>query len=163
MAFITGEVMVHSIVHYVFLPGGAGLFLYLYVLAAVIAVLGIIATFRSTLDNMLADPDQFPIYLNRFFVKVSMVEFLPIAIVILGYAFSPAEQMEIGDALIPVVIVALLMIFNIFYIFSQRSPAGEVGKELKQRIQPFIFIAVALANAIPIIAIVFILLTINPS
>ncbi|WP_080872472.1 hypothetical protein [Oceanobacillus timonensis] len=139
------------------------MFLYLYVLAAVIAVLGIIATFRSTLDNMLADPDQFSVYLNRFFIKVSMVEMLPIAMVILGYVFSPAEQLKISDAFIPIIIVALFMIIDIFYIFSQRSPAGEVGKELKQRIQSFILIAIALANAIPVIAIVFILVTVSPS
>ncbi|WP_040978301.1 hypothetical protein [Oceanobacillus jeddahense] len=137
--------------------------LYIYVLAAAIAVLGMIGIFRTTLDNMLTEPEKFQALLSNFFVKVSMVEILPIGMVILGYVFSSNEPLSMTDAIIPIVIIAILMIFNIFYIFLQRSPAGNVENELKQRIQSFIFITMALANAIPIVAIVFIFTSINSS
>jgi len=137
------------------------MFLYLYVLAAAIAVFGMIVVFRSTMDNMLTEPEKFPQHLNRFFTKFSILEILPIAMIVLGFIFPPSEQLDMSDALIPIVIIGLLMIIHIFYIFSQRSPAGNVEKELKQRIQPFIFLAMALGNAVPIIAIVFILLIVS--
>lgn len=137
------------------------MFLYLYVLAAAIAVFGTIVLFRSTMDNMLTEPEKFSQYLNGFFTKFSIVEILPIAMIVLGFVFPPSVQLNMTDALIPIVIIGLLMIINIFYIFSQRSPAGNVEKELKQRIQPFIFIAMALGNAVPIISIVFLLLIVS--
>ncbi len=80
--------------------------------------------------------------------------------VVLGFTFSPGEALEMADAYVPIAIIAVLIIFNMFYIFSQRSPAGNVEQDVKQRLQMLIFLTIALANSIPFIAIVFILLTV---
>lgn len=136
------------------------MYLYIFVLAAVIAGLGIIRLFRSTLDDMLTNPESFQHYMTRFFTRVAMVEIIPILMLVLGFAFPPSEELVMSDAYIPLTIIAIIIIFNVLYTFSQRSPAGTVEKELAQRIQTFIFVTIALANAIPFIAIVFILLTV---
>lgn len=135
--------------------------LYIFVLAAAIAVLGIIRVFRSTMDNMLTEPKKVPQFMSSFFTKVALVEFLPIIMLILGFVFPPGEQLEMADAYVPIAIIVVLIIFNMFYVFSQRSPAGNVEQDMKQRIQMLVFLTFALANSIPIIAIIFIILTVN--
>lgn len=137
------------------------MYLYIFVLAAVIAVLGIIRVFRSTVDNMLTEPEKVQQYMSGFFTKVALVEFLPIILVILGFVFLQGEQLEMADAYVPIAIIVILIIFNMFYVFSQRSPAGNVEQDMKQRIQTLIFLTIALANSIPFIAIIFIILSVN--
>ncbi|MCT1905343.1 hypothetical protein [Oceanobacillus sojae] len=137
------------------------MYLYIFVLAAVIAVLGIIRVFRSTVDNMLTEPEKVQQYMSGFFTKVALVEFLPIILVILGFVFLQGEQLEMADVYVPIAIIVILIIFNMFYVFSQRSPAGNVEQDMKQRIQTLIFLTIALANSIPFIAIIFIILSVN--
>ncbi|WP_152656820.1 hypothetical protein [Oceanobacillus sp. CFH 90083] len=134
--------------------------LYIFVLAAVIATLGTIRIFRSTLDNMLTEPEKLPKYMSDFFMKIALVEVLPIAMLILGFVFSSEEQLVMSDAYIPIAIIVIFITFSMFYIFSQRSPAGNVEQDMKQRIQMLIFLTLAFANAIPFMAIVFILLSV---
>ncbi|GIO25277.1 hypothetical protein [Oceanobacillus sp. J11TS1] len=136
------------------------MYLYIFVLAAVIAGLGIIRLFRSALDDLLMNPDDFQRYMNQFFTRVALVEVIPILMLVFGFAYSPSEELVMSDAAIPLAIIAIIIIFNIFYTISQRSPAGNIEKELAQRIQTFIFITIALANAIPLIALVFILMVV---
>lgn len=152
--------MVHSLLKSFSRRRCSSMYLYIFVLAAAIAVVGIIGVFRSTVDNMLTEPEKIPQYMSSFFTKVALVEFLPIVMVVLGFTFSPGEPLEMADAYVPIAIIAVLIVFNMFYIFSQRSPAGNVEQDVKQRLQMLIFLTIALANSIPFIAIIFILLTV---
>ena len=126
--------------------------LYIYVLAAAIAVFGILIAFKINVEKIKENPDQREKAQQNFFIGVAISESIPIILLIFGFInMETASSME--EIYLPVILVIMLMAFAIFFVFLQRS----VGVEAKSKevIKVFSFIGIAMANAIPIIALVF--------
>ncbi|WP_087973594.1 hypothetical protein [Oceanobacillus rekensis] len=123
---------------------------YLFVAAAVIAVIGIMIVFKINMDKIKENPEQLENAQQKFFIGVAMSESIPILLVI--FALINAEPVPVEDLYLPMAIVILMMVFAAFFIFLQRNV--DVEKAQKQQVNTFSMIALMLANAIPIIALV---------
>ncbi|SEM20031.1 hypothetical protein SAMN05192533_101391 [Mesobacillus persicus] len=139
---------------------------WLFVLAAVIAVLGILAAFKNfmgkvqqkfesekSLNMQSLQKEQM-----QFFFKVALVEAIPILMIVYGFMLiDPTQEQSIAFPIILILAVlgfALLQVLNI-----RRAVLGyeEPPKELKTIVHTLLFIGIALMSAIPILSIVALL------
>jgi F0F1-type ATP synthase membrane subunit c/vacuolar-type H+-ATPase subunit K len=125
--------------------------LYIFVIAAAIAVIGILLIFKRQVEQIKEDPSRVGVAQQNFFIGTAIIEIVPILLLI--YGIVNLETVPVEEIYVPVVIVALLMVFSVFFILLQR--AVDVDEESKQPVTTFSFVAIAMANAIPLIAIVF--------
>ncbi|MFC4025007.1 hypothetical protein ACFOUV_14530 [Oceanobacillus longus] len=123
---------------------------YLFTVAAVIAVIGIMVVFKINIDKMKENPEQFGKAQNNFFIGVALSESIPIILIVFG--LINAEPVPMEELYIPAAIVIMMMVFAAFFIFLQRNV--DVAEDQKQQVNSFSLIALMLANAIPIIALV---------
>ncbi len=136
---------------------------WLFVLAAVIAVIGILAVFRNYMGKLQgiieADKDMDMGAIGReqtqFFIKVAMVEVVPIMLIVLGFLFMDSTGEY--NPLIPIVIIVAVLLFALLQVFNIRR--NMIGyNEAPTQIQPIVttmcFIGVAFMTAFPIIAII---------
>ncbi|WP_339226557.1 hypothetical protein NSQ77_13500 [Oceanobacillus sp. FSL K6-2867] len=123
---------------------------YLFSAAAVIAVIGILACFKINLDKIKENPEQVAKAQTNFFMGVAISESLPLIMII--FALIHAVPLPIENLYIPAFIIIILMAFAMFFIFLQRKV--DVEEDRKQAVNQFSMIALALANAVPIIALV---------
>lgn len=132
--------------------------LYIYVAAAAIAVFGITFVFKSNVEKIKADPEQAPKAQTNFFIGAAISETLPIILLVLGLINQEtAGSME--DIYFPAILIIMLMAFAVFFIMLQRSVG--VPEDSKNIVDTFSFIAIAMANAIPIAALVFLFLSVQ--
>lgn len=131
--------------------------MYIYVLAAAIAVFGILIFFKRNVELIKEDPNQVQEAQKNFFIGTAISESLPIVLLILG--FVNQEPVTMDEITLPLIIVAGLIAFAVFFIFLQRAVG--VDEENKQAVMNFSMIAVALSCAIPIVAIVFMFLSLQ--
>ncbi|WP_249869287.1 hypothetical protein [Oceanobacillus saliphilus] len=127
------------------------MFAYLLAVAAVIAVTGIIIAFKINLDKIKRDPEQMGKAQSNFFIGAAISESIPIIMIV--FALINAEPVPMEDLYVPAGIVMIMMVFAAIFIFLQRSV--DVEEDQKQAVTSFSFIALGIANAIPLIALVF--------
>ena len=126
--------------------------LYIYVLAAAIAVFGILIVFKINVEKIKENPDQREKAQQNFFIGAAISESLPIILLIFGIiSMETATSME--ELYLPAIIIIMLMAFAVFFIFLQRTVG--VDAKSKEVIKIFSFIGIAMANAVPIIALMF--------
>ena len=135
---------------------GNGLSTYLFVAAAVIAVIGIMFVFKINLDKIKEDPKQRDKAQQNFFLGVALIESIPLILVVVG--LINAEPVPIEDLYLPMAIVILMMIFAAFFVFLQRNVDAREAQ--KQQVNTFSIIALMMANAIPLIALVMMFMNI---
>ena len=123
---------------------------YLFTAAAIIAVIGILIVFKINLDKIKADPEQVAKAQTNFFIGAAISESVPLIMII--YAIIHAVPLSIEDLYVPAVIIIILMAFAMFFIFLQRKV--DVEEDRRQAVNQFSMIAIALINAVPIIALV---------
>ena len=131
--------------------------LYIFVLAAALAVFGILFFFKRNVERIKEDPSQYPEAQKNFFIGTAISEALPIVLLVLGFANQPKAPLE--EIYLPLVIVGFLLIFSIFFIFLQRAVG--VDEDSKPFVTNFSLIAVTVSVSIPIIAIVFLFLSVQ--
>lgn len=128
---------------------------YLFAFAALIAVISILVVFKINVEKIKENPDNVEKYQTRFFIGVAISEAIPIMLVVLAFIdLTPASSM--ADLYIPGAIVIFAMLFAPLFIFLQRSVG--VPEEAKARVNAFSAIGLAMANAIPIISLVGLIL-----
>ena len=123
---------------------------YLFTAAAIIAVIGILIVFKINLDKIKADPEQVAKAQTNFFIGAAISESVPLIMII--YAIIHAVPLSIEDLYVPAFIIIILMAFAMFFIFLQRKV--DVEEDRRQAENQFSIIAIALINAVPIIALV---------
>lgn len=132
--------------------------LMLYVVAALMAVLGVVFFYKMNVEKLKENPDNAPKIHTSFFIGVAASEVIPIGFLILALVtIDPIYS--VSDVILPAVLIGLIMVFSIFFIFMQRSIG--VPEESKQTINQFSMIALAMSMAVPILSIVFLFLTIG--
>lgn len=137
---------------------------YLFVIAAVIAVTGIISAYKKAHNAILEGEGDTTKIQSKFLLHVAIIEALPIILLIIGFIFAEGQTFTMEDIYIPLAIVIGLFIFNAFIVFSQISQVKHL-RQLKQieehtlnAARGISFIAIALSNAVPIISLVFMIL-----
>lgn len=132
--------------------------LMLYVVAALMAVLGVLFFYKMNVEKIKENPEDAGKIHTSFFLGVAASEVIPIGFLIL--AFITTEPVHsVPDVILPGVLVALIMIFSIFFIFMTRSVG--VPEESKHAVNHFSLIALAMAKAVPLMSIIFLVLSVG--
>lgn len=136
---------------------------WLFVLAAIIAVLGILAAFKNLMSyvqqkieaNEEVSIQSLQKKQGQFFVKVALSESIPLLLIVFG--FMSMDSSNDQNIFIPLILVLAVLIFALFQVFNIRRNAlgyGETSKELNNIVNTLSFLGGALLSAIPIICIV---------
>lgn len=124
---------------------------YLFVVAALLAVLPILLIFKISIESIKENPNDYMKVQQRFFIWVAVAEIIPILLII--YGFSNMDTVyPIEELLLPGIIVLFTIGFASLFIFLQRII--DVNEESRGIIQQFVMLSIALVNAIPLISIV---------
>ncbi|SES87701.1 hypothetical protein SAMN05216389_10316 [Oceanobacillus limi] len=124
---------------------------YVFVLAAVLAVIPILFFYKINLEKLKENPTLKEKYQTNLFIGVGISEAIPIILIVFGMANMETVG-SFDELLIPGMIVILIMAIGSFFVLLQRSV--DVTKENKEAVNTFSFVSLALMNAIPIISIV---------
>ncbi|TYR81612.1 hypothetical protein FZC66_07195 [Priestia megaterium] len=142
-----------------------------FTIAAVIAVIGMMFIYQSTLhtidQKLTQDKKDEDIYKEliqvqtAFFIKHAALEFIPIILVVL--AFTEAENAQSTFSMNPLIIVAVVWIgasLRVYQLYKQL--ASRINKpQFKTFLSRFMMIELALMAAFPIIAFVGALATVG--
>ncbi|MBP1971515.1 F0F1-type ATP synthase membrane subunit c/vacuolar-type H+-ATPase subunit K [Virgibacillus natechei] len=124
---------------------------YIFVVAAVLAVIPILFLFKKNLEKLKEDPTQVNKVQINFMIGVAVSEIIPILLMVYGFIeLSPVE--EVSELYIPGFIILLFMGMAVFFINSQRRV--DVEDHARNTVNSFATISIALVNAIPIMALV---------
>lgn len=124
---------------------------YLFAIAAILACVSILLVFKINIEKLKENPENTADIHTKFFIGVAIAEVIPMILVIFGLMdLTPAASIE--ELYIPGIIVIFALVFSPLFIFLQRF-AG-VPENAKQTVMTFSLIGIALANAIPLIALV---------
>ncbi|MEN2767331.1 hypothetical protein [Ornithinibacillus xuwenensis] len=124
---------------------------YLFALAAVLAVIPILFLFKINIEKIKENQENIGKIQTNFFIGVAIAEAIPIILIVFGMLdLSPVSSID--ELIIPGIIVIFSMLFAAFFIFLQRSVG--VPEEAKQAATTFSAIGLAMANAIPIVSLV---------
>lgn len=138
---------------------------WLFVLAAVIAVLGILFFFKQMMASIQSSFREGQI-INRqaiqkeqtnFFIKVALAEAIPIVFIVVGFAQIDPLGDTIVNIFLPMIIILGTLVFALVQVLRIRNDTlgyGEISAETKNMINTLIFIGIALMSAIPTISIV---------
>lgn len=139
---------------------------WLFVIATIIAVIGILFSFKHMMSHVqsIVDGEGLNMELiqkeqTRFFIKVAISEAIPILLIV--YGFTLIGQLKVAvDILIPFIIIIGVFLFALVQILiTRRDVLGfrEVTTETKTLLNAMIFIGIALVAAIPIVSVVALL------
>ncbi|MFS0674982.1 hypothetical protein [Ornithinibacillus sp. 179-J 7C1 HS] len=124
---------------------------YLFAIAAILASISILLIFKINVEKIKENPENLSNVQTKFFIGVAIAEIIPIILIIFGMInLESASSLE--ELLIPGIIAISAMVFAPLFILLQRSIG--VPEEAKQNVTTFAMIALAMANAIPLIALV---------
>ncbi|KNE21580.1 hypothetical protein KM914_09150 [Virgibacillus pantothenticus] len=124
---------------------------YVFVAAAALAMIPILALFKINVEKLKQDPSLQARVQNNMMIGVAISEGLPILLIV--YGFSQMESVaEISELYTPAIILLFLVIFAVFFIFLQKKV--DVPEEAKAMVTQFSLISTFLVLAIPIISIV---------
>lgn len=124
---------------------------YLFVAAAIILAVCTMIIFLSSVSRLKAEPSSYEKVVQSFFMKILMVELVPIALVVYGFSLKHTVA-DLSELYVPLIILVATMVITVIFILLQVRV--DVDEAIRERITIFGLIAIALANSIPIIGIV---------
>ncbi|MGM0904054.1 MAG: hypothetical protein ACQEXB_23485 [Bacillota bacterium] len=136
---------------------------WLFALAAIIAVFGILAAFKNLMAyvqqkieaNEEISMQSLQKKQGQFFVKVALSESVPLILIVFGFISMDSSKDQ--NIFIPLLLVLAVLIFALFQVINIRRNTlgyGETSTELKNIVNTLCFLGGALMSAIPIISIV---------
>jgi len=136
---------------------------WLFVIAAIIAALGILAAFKNLMlyvqEKIEANEELSMQSLQKkqgqFFIRVAMSESIPLLLIVFGFISMDSSKEQ--NLFIPLLLILAVLIFVLLQIINIRRNVlgfGETTTELKNIVNTLCFLGGALMCAIPIIAIV---------
>lgn len=130
---------------------------YLFVAAAALAVIPILFFFKISMEELKENPSEKNKIQANFFKWVAISEALPILLIVLGI-MNLNSVSSIEELYSPGLIVVVLMVVAVLFIFLQKSIG--VPQEVKVFVKTFAMIGLIITNAIPLVAIVFMVMMI---
>ncbi|WP_110114426.1 hypothetical protein [Bacillus sp. CGMCC 1.16541] len=141
-----------------------------FVLAAVIATVGMLFIYRSTMqrvENIIAEGgEEDEVYKKLikeqtpFFIKHAVLEIVPLILVVIGFMGMEAAENVSFEPLTVAVIVWIGTVFMVFQT-NQSVLSRQSDTRFNSFLTKFMFIEMALISAFPIIAIVATLTTVS--
>ena len=142
----------------------------LFALASLIAVTAIVVSFKQLIgdvQNRLSESpeltqDMLRQEFTRFFIKVAIVEALPILLIVLGFVQIGGQEgtftlMEVLPSMVIVAILLAVGIFNVFIARQDTISLGSFSTQTKTMINTVCMIGLSLISAIPIVSFVALL------
>ncbi|WP_096154921.1 MULTISPECIES: hypothetical protein [Bacillus] len=129
--------------------------IFYFVLAALIASLGITIAVRSSMDKFVAEPSKLQEFQTRLFIQVFAIEAIPILLIIVGFMHL---QNSTANAILPLGVVLLSLFVNFILLFSKKNELLSHEPKVQSALNNLFFIGLALMAALPIVAIVAILI-----
>src|SRR5690625_2736941 len=128
---------------------------YIFVIASLLAVLPTLFIFKITVERVKENPDHKNKVQIQFFLWVALAEIIPIILIIYGMSqITPVSRIE--KLYMPGIIILLAAGFAALFIFLQRT--FDVEKDLKDFMNTFAMVGLAMVNAIPLISIISLLM-----
>lgn len=136
---------------------------WLFVLASVIAVVGISFAFNKMMQQVQENVDKgekldlntMQAVQTKFFIQVAMAEAIPIFIIV--YAFTLMGQLVESNIMVPLVVIIGTLVVAFVFLFRIRRDimaTPKMNQESVGMVNTLFFIGAALLSAIPIISIV---------
>ena len=129
--------------------------IFYFVLGAVIASLGITIVVRSAMEKVVANRDKLHEIQTRLFTQVFIIEIIPILLIIVGFMYL---QDSTANAILPLGVVLLSLIVNFILLFSKKNELISYEPKIQTTLNTLFFIGLALMAALPIVAIVAIII-----
>lgn len=128
---------------------------YLFVTAAIIAVVSVLVILKLNIRKLIDNPKQFPAVQKHFFIGVGVSKVIPVVLLILGIVkLSPVE--DISDLYIPWLLIIITVGLGLSYISSQKNL--DVDEDRKIAINTLTTIARPLLFSLPLTAALFLFL-----
>ena len=125
--------------------------IFYFVLAAVIASIGITIAVRSAMDKVVGDPKRLHEIQTKLFIQVFIIEIIPILLIIVGFMYL---QESTASAILPLGVVLLSLLVNFILLFSKKNELISYEPKVQTTLNTLFFIGLALMAALPIVAIV---------
>jgi F0F1-type ATP synthase membrane subunit c/vacuolar-type H+-ATPase subunit K len=144
---------------------------WLFVIAAIIADVGILYSFRKLISPIQANIEEgkeinmetFQKEQTRFFIRVAVVEAIPILLIVFGFA-QIEQYVGTINVLFPLAIIIAVFLFAVIRVFTIRRDSvgfkNEAPESTKNLVNTYVFIGIALLSAIPLVSVVAISLMI---
>lgn len=141
---------------------------WLFVLATVIAVLGILYAFKQMIvkiqekveNGQEVKAESIQKEQTNFFIKVAMFEAIPILLIVYGFMQIGIED-ENYSIILPLIIIAGILIFALVQILALKRDLSvqndRFSPETIGLVNTLIMIGMAMVSAIPIVSVVAIL------
>lgn len=136
----------------------------LFTLAAVIAAVGILVSFKKLMANIQTMVEEQKLNQEllqkeqtRYFIRTALIEAIPIVLIIFGFMQIENTHLETTSRIAPVLIIGGVVIYavtNILLIRNDLLATTDHSKEIKGYLNSLIFIGIATISAIPIISLI---------
>lgn len=128
---------------------------YIFVAAAILAVIPVLILVKVNVNKLIADPEQFNHVQKRFFIGVALSKVIPAILLIVGIVnLTPVN--DFSDLYLPWAIIAITVLYGLYFITSQKN--SNVGEQEQIVINTLITIARPLLFSIPLMAAIFLFL-----
>lgn len=125
---------------------------YIFVAAAIIAVIPVLFIVKVNVNKLIADPEQINSVQKHFFIGVALSKIIPVILLIFGIVkLTPVT--DYSELYIPWFIILATVLFGLYFISSQKKLA--VGDQEKMAINTLVTIARPLIFSIPLMAAIF--------
>jgi MFS family permease len=137
-----------------------------FVIATIIAVFGILFAFKNLMAHVRekiekgqeVSGESLQQEQTRFFIKVAMVEAIPILLIVFGFMQIEQINVQAHNTLLQILIIVGIVIFAFIQIlFLKRDMVGQhdpISPESKTLVNTLMMIGLAMVSAIPIVSIV---------
>lgn len=122
---------------------------YIFVLAAVLAVIPIIVIFKINIDKVIEDPNEITMIQRNFFIGIALSKIIPVILLFYGI-IKMTHISDISKLYIPWIIILGVVVYAFFYISSKNKL--DVDQDTKLAISTLVTIARPLTFSIPIMA-----------
>lgn len=124
---------------------------YIFVVATILAITPILIIFKITMERIKENPEQRGKIQTQFFIGVALSETIPIILIVYGFS-NLTTVSSIEELYAPGLIIVLFALVAAFFVFLQRTIG--VPDDIKEVVNSFALIALAMTTAIPLISIV---------
>lgn len=140
---------------------------WLFALATIIACLGIITVFSNMMNRLaeiINEDDEANLLqreMTRFFIKIVIIEIIPIVLLIVGITKINQFNGTLNDMIVPLIVTVIIFLFSLVVIFFtarrvQNTP--DISSFLKNQVSTFMMMGIAISSTFPLIAFIMIYL-----
>ncbi|MBA4538566.1 hypothetical protein H1Z61_15875 [Bacillus aquiflavi] len=134
--------------------------------ASLIAVLGIAFVFKQLMEKVVSadqgkERQTVQKALTQFFIKIMVIEIVPIILLIFGIMKLSTFSGTIDDMLIHIIVTVAVYLFGLLLVVisaKQAQQQPQITKEVHRHISTFMMMGIALISSFPLIVFVMIFL-----